>query len=574
MLNIENFETKIDQAILRRGKDHFKSGQVVDLIKTGHDEWSAHVEDNASYSVEITIKNNQDVKACFCDCPSEDNICKHVVAVLLAIKEQLAIPPDKKGNNLSQQDAFKNLLPKISLKEYEEFIQHYAAKNKSFRTEFELYFANKEAGIEVESQYRDLVQRIIKKYSGTGFIDYNACNRMAQDLKELLMRGEAFLAANNFKDTFAFTKAVLRPIVQCYEFSDDSSGKLSERLYEVVHFIEEIASSDIAPIEIKAQLFAFLQTELEESIYFDYGDVGYELFEIFQSLAILLNEEKAFIHFIDSKLKALKKVEYSEYQEKFFKKSKIEFYQSSGNIEKAADLIIENMDIEEIRQNEVDKAIVQKDYEWAKKLINEGIKIAEKKRHAGTVSNWKKELLRVAKLEKDLPTIRKYTKYFAFSDGRFSKEYYNALKNTYSEQEWTKVIGNYIQEITENKSKGKDNETIDLASIYIQEKYWDKLFELVKKGSSLHTLTEYHPYLVKTYPKEMLELYLPHLEEFGAKASARPEYKELVQLMKKLIKDIPGSQEKIVALAKKLRDQFSVKPRRPAMLEELEKVLK
>ena len=70
-----------------------------------------------------------------------------------------------------------------------------------------------------------------------------------------------------------------------------------------------------------------------------------------------------------------------------------------------------------------------------------------------------------------------------------------------------------------------------------------------------------------------MAIYLPCLEAYGIAASDRGKYADLVQKMKRIMKDIPTGKERILALAQKLKEQFSVKPRRPAMIEELNKIV-
>ena len=112
-----------------------------------------------------------------------------------------------------------------------------------------------------------------------------------------------------------------------------------------------------------------------------------------------------------------------------------------------------------------------------------------------------------------------------------------------------------------------------LAPIYILEKYWDRLLALVQQVNNLNTTLEYHQQLLKDYPSELLAIYLPALEEYGVHANGRGEYADLVNKMKKIIKDIPEGERKILNIAKRLKERFSVKPRRPAMIEELDKIL-
>lgn len=96
---------------------------------------------------------------------------------------------------------------------------------------------------------------------------------------------------------------------------------------------------------------------------------------------------------------------------------------------------------------------------------------------------------------------------------------------------------------------------------------------MVKEAGDLDTALAYHLYLVKKYPDELLSIYLPALEKYGVRSGSRREYADLVEKMKKIIKDIPNGKEKVLDIAKRLKEKFSSKPRRPAMIQELNKIL-
>lgn len=101
----------------------------------------------------------------------------------------------------------------------------------------------------------------------------------------------------------------------------------------------------------------------------------------------------------------------------------------------------------------------------------------------------------------------------------------------------------------------------------------DRLFELVKLEKELDAILRYHDVLKVRYASEMLDLYVPALEAYGHKTSSRGEYADLVRKMERIIKDIPQGRERILAVAQRLKETYSVKPRRLAMLEELSKLV-
>jgi hypothetical protein len=239
------------------------------------------------------------------------------------------------------------------------------------------------------------------------------------------------------------------------------------------------------------------------------------------------------------------------------------------------------MDIVEIRQEEVNKAIEREDYQTAKQLIAEGIRIATEKGHPGTVSAWQKDLLRIAFSENDVITIRQITRHFAF-DKYFSSEYYREWKKTYPAEEWKEIIEKHIAdktvELTRNYSNLKGpwgnplNKALlhDLAPVYIEEQYWDRLLALVRTDTNLDILLSFHAHLSERYPEEMLSLFVRELERNGSRVSKRNEYARLADNMLSIMTDMPAWANEIRATVRTL---IALNPKRPAMKEELNRVL-
>lgn len=576
MLTIQNFENRLDSILLERGKNYYEEGTVLTIEESGDGIWEAEVEGRENYSVTIGIKNNKQIISSSCDCPYDSDICKHVIAVLYAIKEEVegqAARPIKKPRKLS----FEDLLQKVKLKEYQEFILHQASIDKKFKTEFELYFSDKDHAIDSSKKYSDLIRKIVSRYADRGFVDYSASFKVSNEIDKLLTTGTTFMRKSNFRDAFNLSKAVLKEGIEIITYCDDSSGNIGGSIDGTIQLIETIIKDERAAIALKEDIFVFLQNELQNDIYFNYGDFGYDLFTLFRQLAVVVGKADIFTAFIDNILLEIGDRR-DNYKRNFFQREKIVFLRSIGKEKEAKVLILQNLDIVEVRKAEVEKAISNKKFSDAKQLINDGITIAEKQQHPGTIMEWEKELLRIARLERDGDTIRYYTKKFAF-DRWFNKEYYNQWKATFAKSEWKEVIEVVIQEkikkIVDDKrafiySFGSPLLS-SLAPIYIEEGYWDRLLELVKNETRLDTILTYHDHLVKIYPSEMLQVYLPALEHKGHSVNDRSGYIDLVSKMRKIIKDIPSGKEEVISTAKKLKRTY---PRRPAMIEELDKILK
>jgi len=579
MLTLKQFELQINHTIVQRGREYYENGLVADLQETGNGFWHAEVTGNETYTVEINILRKNIVDSWSCDCPYEGNTCKHVVAVLFRIREELA---DSRGpEKMPAQTGFDKLLQSITLEECREFIAMQAARDKRFKALFEGYFAGKDDSINAGENYTRLLRSMVDNISDGEYVDYKAIPRFANDIHGLLEEGQLQIQKGNLRNTLMLARAVLTTVIELVTYYDDSGSYISPVLTDAAELLSLIASTANAPDDLLKEVLVFVQSAVNDRRYFDYGDFGYSLADIYHTLAIKLHQEKEYLEFIDSRLKMASKNEFT-FEKDFFIVKKIAFLRAIGNTGEAGELVQKYMDVTAVRKEEVNRLIERKELEKAKKLVAEGIKIAEKKGHPGTVIDWEKVLLRIAVIENDLQNIRGYTKQLAFNR-HFDLAYYNQWKATFDTAEWELEIEKYIEErVSEieqqyEANRGRywhspDTILLDLlAPIYIQEKYWDRLLSLMSRETDLNRLLQYHHYLQEVYPLQLLAIYLPAFMRKGDMASNRREYIDLANKMAFVMAAIPEGKEEIIDVAEELKRKYV---RRPAMVEELTRVIK
>ena len=225
MFTLKNFEQQIGSSILQGGEKYYKQGLVINLGETEDDVWEADVKGSEIYSVEIKIKNADKISAYECDCPYDGGLCKHVVAVLFALKNVI-IETGIKKNTTSSKAVFENLLQKITVKEFQDFIRKYASGNRDFKTGFELHFSDKDDSIDVEKKYAGLILKVISKHSDMGFINYYSASKFANELYSFYEKANEFIKHNNFSDAFALAKPLLKSTMEAITESDDSNGNI------------------------------------------------------------------------------------------------------------------------------------------------------------------------------------------------------------------------------------------------------------------------------------------------------------------------------------------------------------
>lgn len=88
-IHIDHFEEEIHFLIAERGKEYFDAHQVHDLRET-QNGWTGTIEGTEPY--EIILEGHDVITQWQCTCPFEHGpVCKHIAAVLYAVREQIAI---------------------------------------------------------------------------------------------------------------------------------------------------------------------------------------------------------------------------------------------------------------------------------------------------------------------------------------------------------------------------------------------------------------------------------------------------------------------------------------------------
>lgn len=575
MLTIDNFEGQLDKNTLQKGRSYFTKKAVLYLEPTSDTLWKAEVEGTEVYSVEIQLEGRT-LTDTFCDCPVEAPLCKHTVAVLLALREKLS-QPKAKTRKTPKKLTIEDLLLKVTADELRQFVAGYAASDKGFASKVQLHFADKDERIDIGKQYTELVRKAIKAQSSRGFVEYRSSAKLAKEVNQILAMGHRFFTQQNFRDALTVSRVVLIEMLKVLDNSDDSGGHLGHTVSSTIGLLRQLAESDETAQSLRDSLFDFLAAELQRDVYFGYSDFGHQLLHTAFGLALKLNEPERFLALIDQLL-PIHQSDYGDYTPNLLRTTQIRFLKAVHQMEQARELTQAHLDIVEVRKDAVSEAIEHLNYELAKELIREGIQLAEAKKHPGTVRQWQEYLLTIAYMERDVPTIRHWTKTFAFDRGQgITLAYYQQWKQSFPAEEWAIAYESLIRQLTEKAEQDArpqraawffETEMLfyQLGPIYVEEQQWNALLDLVAQQPSLERLEKTHTHLVSRFPTEMLALYLPVLEKLGQKAGDRSDYRHLAELIGLIKRDIPASVPVMNALIQQLKER---NPRRPAFLEEL-----
>ena len=126
-MNLKNFESKVENKIVERGLGYYRSGDVKKIEKVSENEFSAIVFGTEKYSVYVKLKGEAIIDH-ECDCPyAYGDVCKHKVAVFLAIRNADFSDLSGKLNSLLAN------LPESALRKY---VSNLLGTDPQFRREF------------------------------------------------------------------------------------------------------------------------------------------------------------------------------------------------------------------------------------------------------------------------------------------------------------------------------------------------------------------------------------------------------------------------------------------------------
>ena len=550
-MTIQNFDKFVDKILVKQGEEAFEQGKVSSLEELEDGLWVASVEGATTYEVEILLHKNT-IRETSCSCEhKKKGVCSHMVAVFLAIeaKKQQETAKGKQGTK-SKRDSLKSLLEKISRTELEEFIKTYMTKNKVFKSDFELYFIDKNENNDFEKKITEIIDQTIKpRYRGGEPQNLPDLNK---EIKKHLKTINTYIGNSNYRDAFIYAKCLFVKLHEIIVKSSYLINTFINNTNKVLDVIIFLAEDERVPQSLKEVLFSFILEQMIKNaeLYEDYYDK--KLSQAGRKLSITLQKEEDYLQAID---KLLDKNRISGSIRRFYTNEKIKLLSQLGKQKEADKIIDKNIAHPFFRRMKVDM------------FIEKGI--TELKQRYGTeniVREWEELLLQIAKEEGDFDTMRKYYKKFAFyGDG--DSQYYDHWKSTYTAEEWEKVIGEEIkkQETYYNEQKKRLSAYRDIAVvspilflIYQKEDMHEVLWGKVK-NTDIPTILNYLHYLKKNHDTEIMDKLYKNVVAYAENAYYRTEYEKVASFIRKMIEDAPEEKEKIRKLIEKLKQRHKKK---------------
>ncbi|MDR0912668.1 MAG: hypothetical protein LBM96_08750 [Methanobrevibacter sp.] len=598
-MKIKDLLNETNGKIFVRGEDYYYNGYISSLIYDPQkNTYHGEVEGSnfKDYDVKIELDKDNNILDYSCNCPYDwSHVCKHIVAVLLAIENEDYIESsqkqvDSEGSEdiVDSKDIVDSVAPIESLKSAKSIELAESSETIGNIRNIKNKRGNKEDIINLiaKSDENDLKKFIIEK--GFKYGDFQ--RDLYRFLKKPGVNEEIKLLIGDIKSIISNNS---------YISFDRDPYYLGDEIDEYCEGLEKIFNQAEESLNDKRYMVPFhVSIELINGInsLFDFLFESYSIDNLMDSSFRMLkdacdlikingtlkekescfkllikNSKKKFslneynYNFINETLKFINKSNKNEVYDAIDSIEDGEYYYSENMILKSKIIEItegkvesekfkrNNIQIDEFAMELIEKAINNQDFKYSEKIALK--KVNENKNKNGwNKDKWEKILYGI------YDSFKVINKQIEIANNLLKKgnsSYYFILKELYAK------IGELDKKQDELFDILIENSTFnDYAPILKKEKQWELLWEKVKDHPD--SIFEYGPELVKIYKDDVYKFYFDVLINKGESANDRKKYRLFVKDLRKLY-DIDGKK-----YADKVFDYFreNYKIRR-AMQEEL-----
>ena len=353
-MRLDDFENGISPVIFRRGDDYYEDGLVEELEETAPGTWCAVVAGTMDYETEVRIKDGE-IVSWDCDCPYDGYMCKHVVAVLLKLRNKRpsfaeyeevefgvepVVPEERTVRSFEGDEDLSNKISLLTYRQLRDFVGRYAQKDAAFREEL--------LGTVVEKQLSgtpDTYRREVRKH-----ICY-------ANIYGILEKGQLLLEAGRMDAAAAIALQTLESFADEYEYYDytDSESVAPDVCEKAGALILEI----IDDIRTGDGLKRFIAEELDRisgmEVYTDYDIFDMDALVADVSERVLPKEDV--LKMIDAHLTTD-----SEYRLADWVRRKVVLLTGLDRVKDAEDTVRHYLYLPEIRKDEVERCIASGEY--------------------------------------------------------------------------------------------------------------------------------------------------------------------------------------------------------------------
>ncbi len=531
----------VSGASLTKGYSYFHGDAVVKLwIENG--SYKANVDGSERYTVTISGKKGNIQTDC--TCPYDwGGVCKHVVATMLAVVHDKVIKKHKKDT-----ENIKALIEKVDAGRLKTFLFEILSGDAALMEDFKILARGKEETANKSEKYKKEVLSQFSRLKGMEYYydDYHdsyehPSSNITDDFSE---NAEKYAAQGNYKEAIKIYQGICDACIESLrnerleDFYDDIHYAAEQTVTAMADKIGKFSAKDKRHyLDYLIQKYnEFIDKEVFKEVFQKTVDTAEEADYVFKNKNVNLTPPIALsLLIIKGEPEAV-----LSYGERHYKKYP----------EMAAPLSAFYL-----KRNLRDKAIA---------TAEKALEIIQGKgrdfRFGFHLPDEQKELREFLdgcyRPESDYPKIVENLLMLIFQERDIS--YYTKLKKVLKTEEEKNAI-------IERLEKLLDNDYDLLFKIYSIEDDYDRMLKLAKKSTRSDVFNLIVKKIRDRFPEECFDLYKKKINAFIEDVRNRDAYRQAAYWLK-LMKEIPGTQDKFRKYIEHLREKYR---RRPAFIDEI-----
>ena len=382
-MNLSNLKTYVPAVLYKRGLDYFERDFVEQLTEDAPNRWNALVEGTRYYEVSVKLTEAESVVTTSCTCPFEsDSLCKHEVAVCLAIRTYKEENVSAAGDGLPQLKALK----KDELLEIlEDLVQRQPAVNL-YLTE---KFSNPD-GMD-EEMARRIIRKSASRASRRGFIEWDRTDQALEGAWEVQEYVNSLEPQQHGEKIVRLSLIVIEECSSMLQMADDSSGTFGSAINESLAKIDETLSewSEGLNESIVDEMLELVYPHILFGLEQDITDAAADLMEIVMQWNERGDFAEKFVGFIDKVIssKEMQNKSY-RYDEERFRMFQLGILQEQGDNEAIEGFYLKHHHYSKIRKAQIRQALDAGEFDQVIRLCAESERMDAKL--PGLVYDWKK----------------------------------------------------------------------------------------------------------------------------------------------------------------------------------------
>lgn len=471
-MRLDNLGESIDPLVLMRGQEYHRDGRVVALEQAGDNAWRAEVEGTDDYEVQVEWDTEGELSSA-CTCPYDGGpVCKHVIAVLLAIAdaqpethiaEAIQISPSGSGQ-------VRTILDGLSHEALVDILVGLAENDREISLDLRARFGAEPFDKATALRLAREALRLGEDRHGS--IDYWGASRAASGLDSLLSRAGMVLGGGRAGEAVPIAQAVLESAAGAYGNADDSMGLLGDCIGIALNLLRE-AGAHLDETQ-RRELLDYCLALAPAAPYRGF-DWGWELAQVAADLIAQPDERSRVSMLLDTmaELHAGEGAGFRTgivgYDRETAAQIKLSVVEREDGAQAGLRLIQDHIHLDAFRERLIQHHLERGELAEVKRLSTDWLAEHSAAGHAHPRYHLD-TLLEVARREEDTPEVLRLARLLLLYTGDL--KYYELIKRKLPARAWPETLGALIQDL-EPTSRG----WVVLPEIYGHEGMWEQLLE-------------------------------------------------------------------------------------------------